>query len=268
MEDTIKNFKEKRVLGRTGLEVSRMGIASAYGLPAEAIEKGFYEYGINYFLWSTPKNKKMGSALKNICKKDRDKVVTVFQSYDHSGMLTSRSVEKGLKIIGSDYTDVLLLGWYNYFPDRVVEKAMMLKKEGKIRYIALSGHNRKLFGKLASDPDSPVDILMFRYNAVHTGAEKDIYPHIPEEDPPGVTVYTATAWRKLLSPKKMPPGEKPLTAAECYRFVLSHPKTDLCFTGPGTQDQLDENIKALEDGPLSTEEMERVRKIGKHIYGK
>ena len=60
------------ILGRTGLEVSRMGIASAYGLPAEAIEKGFYEYGINYFLWSTPKNSKMGTALKNICRRDRE----------------------------------------------------------------------------------------------------------------------------------------------------------------------------------------------------
>ena len=248
--------------------MSRLGIASAFGVPAEAIEKAFYEYGINYFLWSTPKNKKMGKALKTICMKDREKVVTVFQSYDHSGMLTPRSVEKGLKIIGSDYTDVLLLGWYNYLPEMVIEKAMMLKNEGKVRFIALSGHNRKLFGKLASDPKSPIDILMFRYNAVHTGAEKDIYPHIPEENPPGVTVYTATAWRKLLNPKKMPPGEEPLTATDCYRFVLSNPKTDLCFTGPSSAAQLDENMKTLEYGPLSTEEMDRIRKIGKYIYRK
>ncbi len=265
---TGNDFKNRVILGRTGFEVSRMGIASGYGLPSQAVEKGFYEYGINYFLWSTPKNKKMGTALRNICRRDRDKVVTVFQSYDHSGILTTRSVEKGLKIIGSDYTDVLLLGWYNYLPARVIEKAMMLKKEGKIRFIALSGHNRKLFGKLASDPDSPIDILMFRYNAVHTGAEKDIFPFILEKDPPGITIYTATAWKKLLNPKKMPPGEKPLTASECYRFALSHPKTDLCFTGPSSVSQLDENVKALEEGPLSDEEMARIIKIGKHIYGK
>jgi len=268
MTTNISDFQSKRVLGRTGLEVSRLGIASGYGLPTEAIEKGFYEYGINYFLWSTPKNKKMGSALKNICKNDREKVVTVFQSYDHSGVFTPRSVEKGLKILGTDYTDVLILGWYNYLPKRVIEKAMLLKKEGKIRFIALSGHNRKLFGNLASDPDSPIDILMFRYNAVHTGAEKDIFPHLPEKDPPGVTIYTATAWRKLLNPKKMPAGEKPLTAAECYRFVLSNPKSDLCFTAPSTPGQLDENIKALNDGPLSVTEMDRIRKIGHYIYKK
>ena len=264
----MNNFKEYRTLGKTGLEVSRMGVASAFGLPAEAIEKSFYEYGINYFLWSSPKNKKMGEALKNLCKKEREKIVTMFQSYDHSGILTPRSVEKGLKIIGTDYTDVLLLGWYNYLPKRVIEKAMLLKKEGKVRFIALSGHNRKLFGKLASDPDSLIDILMFRYNAVHTGAERDIYPHIPEKDPPGTIVYTSTAWRKLLNQKKMPRGEKALTAAECYRFVLSHPKTDLCFTGPATPEQLDENMNALDEGPLSDKEMERVRKIGNYIYNK
>ena len=72
---------------------------------------------------------------------------------------------------------------------------------------------------------------------------------------------------KMVSGLMWSDGE-PLTAADCYRFVLSNPKTDLCFTGPSTPEQLDENVKALEAGPLTKEEMERVRKIGRHIYGK
>jgi aryl-alcohol dehydrogenase-like predicted oxidoreductase len=210
----------------------------------------------------------MGTALKNLCRENREHLVTVFQSYDHSGILMRRSVEKGLRMTGTDYTDVLLLGWYNYLPSRVIEKAMLLKKEGKIRFIAMSGHNRKLFGRLAADPECPIDIFMVRYNAVHTGAEQDIFPFIPEKDPPGITIYTATAWRKLLNPNKMPDGEAPLTAAECYRFVLSHPACDLCLTGPSTMAQMVENMKALDDGPLICEEKSTIRSIGKHIYGK
>jgi len=43
---------------------------------------------------------------------------------------------------------------------------------------------------------------------------------------------------------------------------------NVCLTGPSTAAQVDENLKALEAGPLDEEEMVRVRRIGKHIYGK
>lgn len=35
------NFHEPAVLGRTGLNVGRLGIASAYGAPTTAIEEAF-----------------------------------------------------------------------------------------------------------------------------------------------------------------------------------------------------------------------------------
>jgi aryl-alcohol dehydrogenase-like predicted oxidoreductase len=66
----------------------------------------------------------------------------------------------------------------------------------------------------------------------------------------------------------MPAGERPLTAAECYRFVLSHPDVNLCLTAPATAEQLEDNLKALDAGPLDEEEMARIRRIGRHIYGK
>ena len=266
MDNTHDNFKTPVILGRTGLDVSRLGIASGYGAPAAAIEKAYHEYGINYFLWSTPRNLKMGTALKTLAKTEREKMVIVLQSYDHSGFLTPRGVNKGLKALNIDYADVLLLGWYNYYPKRVIQTALELKEQGKIRFIAMSGHKRKLFGKLAGDPSCPIDIFMIRYNAVHRGAEKDIFPFLPRENRPGITIYTATCWRKLLKEKKMPPGEKPLTAADCYRFVLSNPNVDLCLTGPASMEQMEQGMKALEQGPLSTEEMKRIGRIGDYIY--
>ena len=80
--------------------------------------------------------------------------------------------------------------------------------------------------------------------------------------------FTATDWRKLLGKRKLPPGEKPLIAAECYRFVLSHPAVDVCMMGAKTIEQMRENAALLEQGPLTVDEMERVRKIGKLVYGK
>ena len=65
----------------------------------------------------------------------------------------------------------------------------------------------------------------------------------------------------------MPPGEKPLTASDCYRFVLSHPNVDLCIMGPKTEEQMLGGLETLEKGPLSEAEMERVRKIGDYVHG-
>jgi aryl-alcohol dehydrogenase-like predicted oxidoreductase len=83
-----------------------------------------------------------------------------------------------------------------------------------------------------------------------------------------VSQVTATCWHKLLKPKLMPPGEHPPAPADCYRFVLSHPDVNVCMTAPSTAAQMEENLKALDAGPLDTEEMARIRRIGKHIYQK
>ena len=47
-----------------------------------------------------------------------------------------------------------------------------------VRATGVSIHDRARTGKLAED--SPLDMLMIRYNAAHPDAERDIFPHIPE----------------------------------------------------------------------------------------
>jgi aryl-alcohol dehydrogenase-like predicted oxidoreductase len=163
---------------------------------------------------------------------------------------------------------VLLLGWNNWYPSKkILREALALKESGLIHFIAMSGHNRKLFGSIAQQSDSPIDIFMVRYNAAHRGAEEEIFPHLPRKKRPGITIYTATRWGKLLNPKKMPPGEKPLTASDCYRFVLSNPFVDLCMMGPATEREMEEGMTALKKGPLSKSEMERIKKIGDYVHG-
>ena len=261
-------FHERTTLGRTGLEVSRLGIGSGYGVPAFAVEKAFHEDGINYLYWSLSRRGGMTEAIRSLGPKHRDELVIVMQTYDHLGLFMERAHEKGMAKLGIDHADVLILGWFNRYPSRrVLDAALRLKEQGKVRFLAMSGHNRSTHGKVAAMNDTPIDVLMVRYNAAHTGAERDVFPHLPETDPPGVTSYTATRWGQLLKQKKMPPGEQPLTAAECYRFVLSNPHVDLCFTGPKTAKELDEACVALDDGPMSPEELDRVRRIGEHVHG-
>lgn len=262
------DFLKKRILGRTGLSVSRLGLAGGYGISASAVEKAFDEYGINYFYWSTPRRAGMREGLRSLVKRNREQIIIVLQSYDHIGLTLKRSIQKGLKTLEIDYVDVALLGAHHWYPPkRIINRALELKERGLVRFIAMSGHNRKLFGRIAKDRDSPIDIFMVRYNAVHRGAEKDILPHLSEEDRPGITTYTATRWGHLLKPKKMPSGEKPLTASDCYRFVLTNPSVDLCMMGPATEEEMLEGIITMEKGPLSDEEMHRVTRVGDYIHG-
>jgi aryl-alcohol dehydrogenase-like predicted oxidoreductase len=106
---------------------------------------------------------------------------------------------------------------------------------------------------------------MIRYNAAHPGAEHDIFPHVREQKP-SILAYTATSWRRLL---KRPRGwdGAVMTAGDCYRFQLSNPHVDLALTGPASRAELEENLRALEKGPLSEDEASWMRAFGRAVHG-
>lgn len=262
-------FDEPVILGRTGLQTGRLGISSSYGAPAAAFEEAF-ERGCNYFVvgsFMKGRSKEMIRAINELIKNGkRDQLVICLMEYTHSKRLGKSHFYKGLKQLGIDYADVLMLGYHPKKPrQQVMDLALNLKDIGVVKHLALSGHNRKLFPKLL---EGPIDIFQIRYNAANSGAEKDVFPYTGGADRPGIISFTATRWGQLLKESKMPPGEKPLTAMDCYRFVLSNPAVDVCMTGARNLEMMRENLKTLDSAPLTEEEMKRIRLIGDHVYGK
>ena len=262
-------FNEPVILGRTGLKVGRLGISSSYGAPAVAFEEAF-ERGCNYFVigsFGKGRSKEMIKAIRNIARQGkRDKLVVCQMEYTHSYLLGKGHFYRGLNKLGLEYVDALMLGYYPRKPrKKVMDLALDLKAKGVVKHLALSGHRRRLFPELL---DSPIDIFQVRYNAANSGAEKDVFPHVGGERRPGIISFTATRWGQLLKESKMPPGEKALSAKDCYRFVLSNPAVDICMTGARNHEMMRENLETLESGPLSEEEMARIRRIGDHVYGK
>jgi predicted aldo/keto reductase-like oxidoreductase len=266
------SFGGQITLGRTGFKVGRLGIASGYKAPAAAIEEAF-ERGCNYFTWGTVIKgyvPGMSEALKAIVAKgQRDRLVLAAFTYAHNNFMTERMLRRGLKSVGLDHADVLTLGYFSRKPSRrLIDGVLRMKEKGLVRFIGVSSHNRKLLGQMAGEGE--FDVLHLRYNAAHRGAEIDIFPFLPEEmeKRPGTVSFTATRWRKLLNPKHMPPGEKPPTAAECYRFVLSNPAVDVCMSGAKTIEQMRENLAVLDSGPMTGAELERMRRIGDFVFGR
>ncbi len=141
-----------------------------------------------------------------------------------------------------------------------MEAALRIRDQGKARFLGVSCHRRPTFRKYIDD--GLFDVVMFRYNAAHRGAETEVLPHMCGPNRPGTVAYTATRWGHLLDSKRMPPGETAPRASDCYRFVLSQPNIDLCLSGPANVDQMKDGLYALDRGPLSEEEMTWMRRVG------
>lgn len=253
-----------RELRGIGKRVYRLGLAANYGID-EAGVRSAIDRGINY-MYLTPRGS-MAAPLRDAFARARDKlVVATGPLVGWFGGSVRRSAERNLKKLGTDYLDIFQLPWLGVgsrWSESTLRELEHLKSSGKVRALGVSIHDRERAGQLAAD--SPLDMLMIRYNAAHPGAERDIFPHLAKRQP-AIIAYTATSWRKLL---KRPSGwsGQVMTAGDCYRFCLSNEHVDVTLTGPATTAQLDENIAAIAKGPLSTEEAAWMREFGKVVHG-
>jgi aryl-alcohol dehydrogenase-like predicted oxidoreductase len=260
------DFTRPIILGRTGLSVGRLGVGASFGVPADAIEMAF-ERGVNYFYWGSIRKEPMAEGIRRVISRNRDRAVIVVNGFIRIGMRYRQIVESSLRALGTEYVDVFLMAFQYHRPRQsLLDTVLKMKDEGKIRLLALSSHRRGVFPEVESE--KIFDVYHVRYNAAHRGAEHDVFPHLPKEDGPGIVAFTATRWGKLLLDSWMPPGEKAPTAADCYRFALSHPSVHVCLTGPNNRQMMEHALTALDQGPLSPDEMAWMRRVGDYIYQK
>jgi aryl-alcohol dehydrogenase-like predicted oxidoreductase len=259
----MNDFAGPVTLGASGLEVRRMGIGSDAGISSRALEWAF-ERGINYFYWGTRRRPGMKQAIRNLASTRREEMVIALQSYDYTGLMLERTFMQGLRSLGLDHADVLILGNRNGpIPDRILEKAIRLREQGLTRHLCVSAHDRSTFGHHLAR--KAFDLLMVRYNAAHRGAETDVFPLLDAAERPGVICYNSTRWGQLFHPRWMPPGARLPRPVDLYRYVLSNPNIDMVLTAPRTFAQLEENVKTLEMEPVGAEEKAWLETIGDHV---
>ena len=259
----------RATLGRTGIEVCRLGLSGSYRPGREAIHRAM-DRGVDFFFCYGFDTQVTG-VLRDVFKTERQNLVVATGAYNllvgHPDL--RRTLEKRLRQLGTDYIDVFLfLGVTKppHFPDHITEQLCRFREEGKVRAVGLSCHDRRLVGKLALEGE--LDALMLRYNAAHRGAEQDIFPRLEPHDP-GIISYTATRWSYLVRRMRGWPRDKPIpTPGMCYRFVLSNPSVHVCLSAPYNAKQLAENLDALEQGPLDEEEMSLITEYGDFVHSK
>jgi len=252
---------EPRPLGRTGRIVGPLGLASSFGVGERGVEIAF-ERGCRYFYWGSLRRASFGRGLKNVLARDREACTLVIQSYTRIGMLMGLSVRRALRRLGADACDVLLLGWWNSTPPaRILDAARRLKDAGVVRHIAVSTHARPRVPEFSG----AFDAVHMRYNAAHRGAEKEIFPHIPEarDSRAGIVAFTATRWGHLLRrPKGVAESVPVPTAGDCYRFCVSDSHVDVVICGGRNDQDVIDACSAMEKGPMTPDELAWMRQVG------
>jgi aryl-alcohol dehydrogenase-like predicted oxidoreductase len=263
VNDTFK----RTTLGSTAMRVFRLGLSATY-LPGTrairvAIDRGmnfFFGFGVDFQLLR---------GMREAFGSGREKFILATGAYNllFGYPNLRRTLEKRLRQFRTEYIDLFMfLGvtQEKQMPPRVLEELARFRDEGKVRAIGLSGHDRKFIGTLAAS--GAVDAVMMRYNAAHRGAERDIFPFLQNHNP-GVIGYTATRWTALMRrPRGWPKEGLIPNAGMAYRFVLSNPNVHVCLTAPTNERQLNENLDALDLGPLNEEELDFMRKFGDAVY--
>src|SRR5688500_7906147 len=142
-----------RTLGRTGLAVSPLALATGGGaLPPREVERAF-ERGIRCFYFGSLRSPSFAEGVRALVPKHRDEMILVVQSYTGVASMMKMSLERGLKKLGADRADLFLLGWWNEPPPaRILDAALALKERGLARHLMISCHNRKTFARYAADP--------------------------------------------------------------------------------------------------------------------
>ena len=248
---------EYRILGKTGLKISRMGFG---GIPIQRIdEEGtkalmhrLVEAGINYIDTArnyTVSEQYLGYALEGI----RDKFVLATKSMGRTKEAMAADIEISLKNLRTDYIDLYQI--HNpsmeqleqvIAPGGALEALMEAKAAGKIGHIGLTAHSQAVFER-ALEFDW-VETFMFPYNIVETHGEKLI----------------KACTEKNIGFVDMKPlaGGALEDATLALRYVCANPDVTVTIPGMADPTELTQNLAAVNNtAPLTVDEKAKILEV-------
>lgn len=252
---------EYRVLGKTGLKISRMGFG---GIPIQKIDaegtkpliRMLLEKGINYIDTArgyTVSEEYLGVALEGI----RDKFVLATKSMARTKEAMAQDIDISLKNLKTDYIDLYQVHNPNaadiqrvMAPGGALEALQEAKTAGKIGHIGITLHSVDLFRQALDLPW--VETIMFPYNIVETQAEELI----------------AACREKNIGFIDMKPlaGGALDDAQLALRFVAANPNVNVLIPGMAELREIEENIAAVENtAELTAEEQEKIEAVRKSL---
>ncbi len=241
---------EYRILGKTGLKISRLGFG---GIPIQRIDAEgtkvlmhqLLEAGVNFLDTArayTVSEEYLGYALEGI----REDFVLATKSMARTREAMAADIDLSLKNLRTDHIDLYQV--HNATPEQLqqvvapggaLEALLEAKAAGKIGHIGLTAHSLDTF-RLALDMDW-VETFMFPYNIVETQAEKLI----------------AEAAKRNIAFICMKPlaGGAIEDATLALRYICANDAVTVVIPGMADPRELTQNIAAIEDtAPITAEE--------------
>ncbi len=248
---------EYRTLGKTGLQISRLGFG---GIPIQKIDaKGtkmlvdqLILQGVNFIDTArgyTVSEEYLGYALKGV----RDKFVLATKSMARTEQAMARDIEISLQNLCTDYIDLYQV--HNpsakdletvMAADGALEALQKAKAAGKIGHIGITLHSVELFEQVLELPW--VETVMFPYNIVETQGEELI----------------ARCAEKNIGFICMKPlaGGAIDDAEIAMRFIVSNPSVTVIIPGMADVKEIAQNVQAVSNtAELSQAEQEKVQAI-------
>ena len=253
---------EYRILGKTGLEISRLGFG---GIPIQKIDaegtkaliRELIKEGINFIDTArgyTVSEEYLGFALEGV----RDNFVLATKSMARTKEAMAKDIDISLKNLRTDYIDLYQV--HNpgakdveqvMAPGGALEALYEAKKAGKIGHIGITLHSADLFKQALDLPW--VETIMFPYNIVETQGEELI-------------AQCADKNIGFICMKPLAGGAID-DAVTAMRFVVSNPAVTTVIPGMADAVEIAQNVSATADtSPLNDEEQEKIAKI-KELLG-
>ena len=248
---------EYRILGKTGIKISRLGFG---GIPIQRIDAEgtkalmhqLKDAGINYIDTArgyTVSEEYLGYALEGI----REHFVLATKSMSRTKEAMAKDIDISLRNLRTNYIDLYQV--HNptvaqleqvVAPGGALEALLEAKEAGKIGHIGITAHSTEVF-EMALSLDW-VETIMFPYNIVENQGEK----------------LMKACVEKNIGFIDMKPlaGGAIEDATLALRYICANPDVSVVIPGMADPAELTQNIAAVNDAsPLSGEEKAKILEV-------
>jgi uncharacterized protein len=273
-----------RVLGRTGVKVTILGLGTApIGEARVEVDKAakifaeVIDRGVNYV--DTARGYGIAEeALSHVLPTRRDKVFLVTKCWTDSGARAQESLETSLRTLKTDHVDLVHIHHVGgkdiekvLAKDGILEYLLKQKEAGKLRFIGISGHARppRFLKMLETDQ---IDVVM----PVMNYADRNIYDFegkvLPECRKRNVGVVAMKVYAGIKG--GFPNHRKgwvgcntpPEMLSKALAYALDLDGVSVANIGPFTMEQAIQNVElARRYKPLADAQREKLLAFGKQL---
>ncbi|MGC2550120.1 MAG: aldo/keto reductase [Candidatus Sulfotelmatobacter sp.] len=262
----------KKALGRTGVQVSAMGLGGYHLGSAETDQAAMeivakaFDHGVRFFdnAWEYHdglSEERLGKALRG--KRDQAFVMTKVCTHGRDKKVAMRMLEESLRRLQTDHLDLWQIHEVVYdndpdlifAPNGAAEALAAAKQQGKVRFVGFTGHKDPEIHLKMLAHDFPFDAVQMPLNCCDATFRSFETQVLPEAIRRGIAVLGM----KSLGGSGELVRHGAVTPEQGLRYAMSLPVATT-ISGVDTMQVLEQNLKvAVNFEPLASAEMQGLR---------